>query len=202
MLSEIQASNIAASAMRLYEALQAHGADDDGQADRWVGQAMMAIVMTETDPAEPLRTDHPLIFGDPQPAFREERARFGKSNLIGDMLLTETDPAELPRDLPSAEQARWGNVSPDDRDGITPAILEQLSTGPEPGHGMRLVRLATTGAAGEEARREVMRWVRDHVPGAGPIRAVNWAGRAPSGAASYLYPVYLAVYELKGEDST
>ena len=78
---------------------------------------------------------------------------------------------------------------------IEPAVIERLVSGPgQDDTDMRLV--AVTGlAAGAAAETAAFCWVRDNVPGAGPILNATYAGRITAGAAS---PVYLITFQLAG----
>ena len=85
MLTTRQADNIAASAMALRDRLTARGASINVATD-WVQAAMLGIVMAEVDEPDPPRG---RVFGEAKRAFSG-----------GDMHLAETDPDEMPPDLP------------------------------------------------------------------------------------------------------
>ena len=207
-LTERQIENITADVVNLTASLKA--ADIDTNTARiYVGNAMMAIVMTETDPPAPPQAEHfaPLVFGGrpvagntwPSP---EEPGRAGKSNLLADQGITwpTEEQAGAKQDQLRRERARWGNVDPATETVASRSIigraLEQLMAEPEEGQDVRLVKVYSPPPAnpqpGEDKRRQAMRWVRENVPEAGPIRAAEYAGTTGDG-----FPVYLVTYELK-----
>jgi hypothetical protein len=195
---------IADTAVRLKNQLTALGIGD-GAAYEWVASAMPAIVTYEAAMAR-----WPAPSGGPRPP-HEPRSR----GELAEESFREPprEPAETPGNavqlyiggqdsddrraqlLRAQEAGRLGNVTA--LDGLHPDIVRQLTAGPWGDTDMRLV--AVTGlAAGAAAETAAFHWVRDNVPGAGPVLNAKYAGRITAGAAS---PVYLVTYQLAaGQD--